>query len=107
MKAAAEELANLKSHISDEELQRAKNFVKMEIAINQSFNDSRLEEVARNFQTHGHLNFHEYASKIDAVSSSDINDYVSRVLETKPTLLVTGGAINLVPAVSDVQRMLN
>jgi len=107
LKAGVEELHNLTNHISDEELQRAKNHVKMEIALGLGQHDNRLEEIARNFQTHGHLSFHQYADKIDAVSSSEVNSYVSKTLQGKPTMLVSGGAINLVPAVSDVQRMLN
>jgi len=107
MRAAVEELHGLTRHISDEELQRAKNQLKMEIALNSGDHSNRLEEAARNYMTHGHLTFHQYANKIDSVSADDVNRYVSRVLESKPTLLVTGGAINLVPSVSDVQRMLN
>jgi predicted Zn-dependent peptidase len=107
MKAAVEELHGLTKYISSEELQRAKNSLKMDIALNNFDHANRLEEVARNYMTHGHLTFHQYAEKIDAVTAADVNRYVSKVSAGKPTLLVTGGAINLVPAVSDVQRMLN
>jgi len=40
------------------------------------------------------------------VTSEQINKAASRVLSGKPTMLVTGGAINMVPSVTDVQRQL-
>lgn len=52
--------------------------------------------------TFGDLTFHKYCDKIDAVTSEQINRAAERVLGGKPTLLVTGGAINLVPGVTDV-----
>lgn len=107
MRVAVEELHGLKGEISDAELQRAKNHIKMEIALTQQVHENRLEEVARNYMTHGHLTFHQYADKIDSVTAEDVNRFVSRVSAGKPTLLVTGGAINLVPSASDVQKMLN
>lgn len=64
--------------------------------------EDRLEEIARNYMTFGDLTFHKYCDKIDAVTSEQINRAAERVLGGKPTLLVTGGAINLVPGVTDV-----
>lgn len=57
--------------------------------------------------THGELTFHLYADKIDAVTMADVERFLTKTLAGKPTLLVTGGAINLVPSASDVQKMLN
>merc|ERR1711937_365340 len=54
--------------------------------------------------TFGDLTFHQYCDKIDNVTSDDVNRVASQLLSGKPTLLVTGGAINLVPAVTDVAR---
>jgi len=69
--------------------------------------DDRLEEIARNFMTYGDLTFHQYCSKIDAVTSHDINSVATRLLAGKPTMLVTGGAINMVSSAADVSRQLN
>ena len=69
--------------------------------------ESRLEEIARNYMTFGDLTFHQYCEKIDAITSLDINNVATKVMAGKPTLLVTGGAINQVPAVTDVARQLN
>lgn len=107
MHRLVEELNGLKDHIDETELNRAKNCAKMSILTAMERSESRLEEIARNFLTFGDLTFHTYCDKIDAVSSHEINSVASRVLSGKPTLLVTGGAINLVPAVTDVARQLN
>ena len=57
--------------------------------------------------TYGDLTFHQYCDKIDSVTASQINSVASKLLAGKPTLLVTGGSINLVPSVTDVSRQLN
>lgn len=54
----------------------------------------------------GNLTFHQYCDKIDAVTSDQINRVAAKTLAGKPTMLVTGGAINLVPTISDVSRQL-
>ena len=107
MKVAAEQLNGLTHHISDEELARAKNIIKMDIALGLENQEDRLEEIARDYMTNGKLTFNDIDAQLDAVTSDDINRAASNLLRNSPTLLVTGGAINLVPAVSDVQRMLS
>jgi predicted Zn-dependent peptidase len=52
------------------------------------------------------LTLWENFAAIDHVTSHQINDAAKRVLSGKPTLVVTGGAINLVPTITDVQRQL-
>lgn len=107
MSVLTEELNNLKNPIDEVELNRAKNILKMNILMAMERSEDRLEEIARNFMTFGDLTFHQYCDKIDQVSSYDINRIASRVLSGKPTLLVSGGAINLVPGVTEVSRQLN
>ena len=102
-----DEVNGLKEHIDETELNRAKNCAKMSILSTMERSENRLEEIARNFMTFGDLTFHTYCDKIDAITSADINSVASRITSGKPTLLVTGGAINLVPAVTDVARQLN
>lgn len=106
LQVAIEELNNLKNRISDEELARAKNKLKMNILLTMEKQEDRLEEIAKNFLTFGDLTFHKYCDQIDAVTSEDINRAAERALSTKPTMVVTGGAINLVPTITDVQRQL-
>ena len=69
--------------------------------------DDRLEEIARNYMTYGNLTFQDYCDNIDSVTSDQINSVATNLLAGKPTMLVTGGAINLVPSVTDVSRQLN
>ena len=107
LQVAVEELAKLKEPIHEMELNRAKNILKMNVLMAMERQDDRLEEIARNFMTFGDLNFQQYCDKIDSVSSEQINRAAARVLSGKPTMVVTGGAINMVPSITDVHRQLN
>jgi len=107
MNVLVEELNQLREPIPEQELARAKNILKMNVLLAMENQEERLEEVARNFQTFGNLTFHQYCEKIDAVTSDSINSVASETLTGKPTLLVTGSSINLVPGVTDVSRQLN
>ena len=107
MSVMLEELNRLKEPIGDEELNRAKNILKMNLLMAMERSEDRLEEIAKNYMTYGDLTFHQYCDRIDAVTSSQVNSAASRALGGKPTLLVTGSSINLVPNITDVQRQLN
>lgn len=107
MNLAIDELNALKEPIDEVELNRAKNILKMNVLMAMERSEDRLEEIARNFMTFGDLTFHQYCEKIDAVTSSDVNAVASKLLQGKPTLLVTGGAINMVSSAADVSRQLN
>ena len=107
MQVMLQELHRLREPINDQELARAKNILKMNVLMAMERQDERLEEVARNFMTFGDLTFAQYSERIDAVTSEQINQAASKVLSGKPTMLVTGGAINLVPSVTDVAAQLN
>ena len=69
MQIALEELNKLKSGVSDEELQRAKNQLKMDVLSNLNSQEGRLEELAHNIAIYGDLVFHKYTEQIDAVTS--------------------------------------
>ena len=107
MNLAIEELNALKEPIDEVELNRAKNILKMNVLMAMERSEDRLEEIARNFMTFGDLTFHQYCEKIDAVTSADVNAVATKLLAGKPTLLVTGGAINMVSSAADVSRQLN
>lgn len=107
MEVLLEELNELKDGISDEELSRAKNRLKMNILSEMENRGDRLEEIGRNYLAFGgDLTFHQYCDRVDSVTSNDINDVASRMLGTRPTVLVQGSAINVVPTINDVQRQL-
>lgn len=70
LSAAVNELHKLREPISETELKRAKNITKMNMMMAMERQDDRLEEMARNYQTYGTLNFQEYNAKIDSITSS-------------------------------------
>ena len=43
---------------------------------------------------------------IDSVTSADINRAIEHILKSKPTMVVTGNAVNLIPSVADIQGRL-
>ncbi len=43
---------------------------------------------------------------IDAVTPERISKAVSELIKKKPTLVVTGNAVNLVPSTNDIQGLL-
>ena len=107
LNVALEELSSLRNNISDQELARAKNVLQHNVLLTFEKQQDRLDEIAYNYLTHKDLNFHSYTQQVESVTSQDIQRVINKVLQGKPTLLVTGGAINLVPTITDVQRQLN
>jgi predicted Zn-dependent peptidase len=67
-----EELANLRNNISDQELARAKNNLKMNVLLTFERQQDRLDEIAYNYMTHKDLNFHTYVDQVEKVTSQDI-----------------------------------
>ncbi len=55
---AIDELNRLKENIKEDELNRAKSILKMNILIAMEKQEDRLEEIARNYMAFGDLNFH-------------------------------------------------
>jgi predicted Zn-dependent peptidase len=49
---------------------------------------------------------YDYAQLIDQVTSKDINEAVELLVSRKPTLVVTGNAVNLVPSIADIQQKI-
>ena len=57
--------------------------------------------------TYGNLTFHKYCEKIDQVTSRQINEAAYKLLTGMPTMVITGGEINMVPTITDVRRQFN
>jgi predicted Zn-dependent peptidase len=104
---ALEELANLRNPVSEIELRRAKNITKMNMLMALERQEDRLEEMARNYQTFGELNFHSYCDKIDKVTSRQINAAADKMLRGRPTMVVIGGGIDQVPSIEQIMHALN
>jgi predicted Zn-dependent peptidase len=107
LKVCIDQLNGLRQPINETELIRAKNTLKMNFMLAMEGSGDRLEEVARNYQTHGSLTLWKHCEAIDAVTSHQINAAATAALAGKPTMVVTGGSINLVPSITDVQRQLH
>jgi translation initiation factor 2B subunit (eIF-2B alpha/beta/delta family) len=43
---------------------------------------------------------------IDSVTSDHINKAINHLLKNKPTMVVTGNAVNIIPSVADIQGRL-
>jgi hypothetical protein len=107
LKVCIDQLNGLRQPINETELIRAKNTLKMNFMLAMEGSGDRLEEVARNYQTHGSLTLWKHCEAIDAVTSHQINAAATAALAGKPTMVVTGGSINMVPSMTDVQRQLH
>ena len=98
-----EELARLKREpINDEELNRAKNILKINILMAMERREERLEEVARNYMTFGRISFQDCISNIEKVTSKQINNLASEFLVKKPSMVIIGPHASDLPSVKDI-----
>lgn len=67
----------------------------------------RLEEIAKNYMTFGKLTHTEYLESIDKVTSEQINRVATKAMQGLPSIVILGSAINEVPTITDVQKMLD
>ena len=81
--------------------------IKMNILMALERSDNRLEEMARQYMTFGDLTINAYCDIVDQVDSAQINRAATKALGGVPTMVVSGGAINLVPSATEVSRQLN
>jgi len=101
-----EELNKLREPIPDAELNRAKNILKMNILMALERGENRLEEMARQYMTFGVLDIGKYCDDVNKITSEMINAAATKALAGVPTMVVSGGAINLVPSATEVARQL-
>jgi predicted Zn-dependent peptidase len=101
-----EVLDNFRRPIDEQELHRAKNILKRSILNNLSNQGERLEEMARSFNYFGRVRNYDYVDMINNVSSAHIKDAIDLLLQSKPTLVVSGNAVNLAPSIADIQGRL-
>lgn len=97
-----------RSGVNEVELNRAKNMLKRQVLLNVSNQMDRLEEVVRTYAIHKDIKvIDNYINMIDSVTPEKISKVINKMIQGKPTLVVTGNAVNLVPSVSDIQKLLN
>ena len=88
--------------------------MKRNILINLSNQGDRIEELAKSvylhdllqFNTFQDINFLKYLEWIDSVTPRQINEVITKLLGGKPTMVVTGSAVNLVPSIADIQKKI-
>ena len=106
MAVAIHELQRLGSDISDEEFQRAVNQLTMQIMMQLQNEEARVEEAARSVHTFGRADFNIQLGMLHGLEKEKLMEVARNVLKGKPTIVVTGSAINLVPSYTEVQRQI-
>lgn len=89
--ALCDQFLNMGSHITDEELARAKTQIKAGILMARESMTKRVNMEARYFQQFGKpADMNEQLEKIAAVTAEDIGRAAQRILKTTPTLSAVG-----------------
>lgn len=101
-----DELKKLTVSIPTEELERAKNILKMNILMAMERKEDRIEEIARNQMTYKKLTFMDYCQRIDEVTSDKINKAAKRMLTRQPTMVAMGEAVEKIPDLSLIRSYL-
>jgi len=88
------EQLNALRNINADELARAKAALKTHILTAMERQSDRIEESVRNVKTFGSVKCHDYDKVIDAVSLSQVQNAVSRVLTSHPTFIAEGSDVS-------------
>lgn len=97
------EFQNLTS-ISEQEISRAKNLLKTQMLYLREHTNKRLEDTAKQY-----LIFKEQIdllTKIEEVTPDQIRQAASRVIKTKPTLIVLGTPSQMIPNVDTISKRI-
>mmetsp|Transcript_2339 Transcript_2339/g.2508 ORF Transcript_2339/g.2508 Transcript_2339/m.2508 type:complete len:494 (-) Transcript_2339:126-1607(-) len=100
------ELKNLTKPIPADELQRAKNVLKANIAATLERQTDRIEEAVKNVKLFGGVYTDKYFSEVDKVTSEQINKAVADLLTKNPTFAVRGGDAYSLPSLDKIQNSL-
>jgi len=101
------EFEKLRRPIDEVELNRAKNMMKRNILLNICNQGDRLEELAKSFNTFKDVDINKYIRWIDEITPQHLSEAVNNILKGKPTMVVTGSAVNLVPSVGDIHKKIS
>lgn len=78
--ALCDEVVKMTKPIQKEELERAKNILKINILMAMEKKEDRTEEIARNLMTYRKLTFLDYCKRIDEVTSEKVNEALKKSL---------------------------
>jgi processing peptidase subunit alpha len=91
-------------HVSDEELDRARNMLKNNVLTQLESRLVLFEDMGRQVLTYGYRENNELmTAKIDAVTKEDLQQLILRALQKPPTLAVVGDNVDGVPSYTEVK----
>jgi processing peptidase subunit alpha len=88
------ELRELGENVTAEEVERAKNILKINVLNTLSRPESRTEEMARNLLAFGELRLDSYIKVIDNVSQERVLNVAKNMVRMNPTVTIIGGRTN-------------
>ena len=92
------ELQSLASGVSEDELAHAKSILRLQVLRGLEMPGDRLEESLRNLRTYGKVVHQDYLSWIDGVTTQDVTQAVSRLLDGQRTFVAFGGQVSSIRA---------
>merc|ERR1712048_239916 len=101
-----EEMRALTHNITKEELNQAKNTLKLKVLMGLERQSDRLAETMQNYRTWGQVVHTGYLNSIDSVTVAQVQNAVSRCLNSRPTYVAHGGDVGALPSLGEVQNML-
>jgi len=104
--ALVTELKNLTKPIPADELQRAKNVLKGNIAATLERQTDRIEEAVKNAKIFGGVYVDKYAGEVDKVTSEQINKAIADLLTKPITFAARGGNAYSLPSLEKIQNSL-
>jgi len=106
LNAVVTELKNLTKAIPAEELNRAKNVLKANIAATMESQTDRIEEAVKNAKLFGGVHTDKYFAEVDKVTGEQINKAVADLLSKPPTFAARGGDAYSLPSLDKIQNSL-
>ena len=93
-------------HVTDEELDRARNMLKCNVLTQLESRLVLFEDVGRQILTYNKReDSQEMCAKIDAVTKDDVRNLArNSIIDKKPTLCAVGDNVNQIPAFEEVER---
>jgi len=101
-----EELNNLQNNLNEEELNRAKNTLRLKVLLGLERQADRLTETLQNLRTYGRVVHTDYLTALNAVTVAQVQNAVSKALSSKPTYVCHGGDVGGLMSLSEVEDRL-
>lgn len=94
-------------HVSDIELERAKNMLRSMMMMQLESRIVMCEDIARQFSAYGYRELpHEVTKKIEAISKDDLKRIASKILSSHPSIGGVGVDLSHIPPYNDIQNFM-